>query len=79
MLRSADEGLCYLFGCELCDASRLSGMFPDKLILGMELRDKVTEFVKLRIGEANSALEFVQVAVCVNRTDVLHLGIEQRP
>lgn len=31
-------------------------MFPDKLILGMELRDKVTEFVKLRIGEGKCGL-----------------------
>lgn len=48
-----DRGTSGTYACANIHRSlcvRLSEMFPDKLAVGMELRDKVTEYVKERIG-----------------------------
>lgn len=66
----------------MCNGSRctvdLSEVFPDKLMLGMEIRMKVTEFVRLRIlaarndsGTKEVCATSILYALVVN---VLHYG-----
>lgn len=57
--------------------SRLAKKFPTKLILGMELRDKISEFVKQRIGRIEVLTIILEFVFCVDYLREVEVGSYQ--